>query len=121
MHLISLNTRGLTEDQKRKSIYYWLRNKEADIILLQETHCCSDRDEYVWSKEWSGEALWSKGTNRSKGVAILFKPGLDVKITNDLKDENVRFIWVDVENNDIKFKLVNLYAPNNPRYRELFF
>ena len=40
--LLSLNLRGLTNFQKRRTVITWCREKNADIVFLQETH--SKRD-----------------------------------------------------------------------------
>ena len=40
-------------------------------MLLQETHSCID-DEERWKTEWGGNVVFSHGTNRQNGTAILF-------------------------------------------------
>ena len=83
------------------------RTFNADIIYLQETHNDSEYMEKQWTKEWGGLSLWSRGTNRSYGVAILLKPGLECSITHTLRDHEGPLKYQDIELN-----LMNIYAPN---------
>ena len=39
---LCLNVRGLRDLDKRKSIFTWVKNQEADIIFLQETYSTPD-------------------------------------------------------------------------------
>jgi exonuclease III len=54
-------------------------------------------------------------------VAILFKPKLEIKLSTIEKDPDGRFILVDIEVDDLKCKLMNIYAPNKGKDREEFF
>jgi len=58
-----------------KVFFYYMKQKNHDVILLQETHSCST-DEKLWQDEWSGKIFLSHGTTNSKGVAVLFKNSL---------------------------------------------
>ena len=76
--ITSLNVNGLSDEKKRTNIYQFLKNKTADIILLQETHSTKE-NETKWQKEWEGLSIWHSGTKpKSSGVAILFKENLNI-------------------------------------------
>ena len=93
-----------------------------DIIFVQETHCHLRKDEKKWSCEWVGQSYWSKGTNRSKGVAILCNPRHTYDIKNVEIDSNGRYIKCNLLINDsTMYNLINLYAPNNEYERVKFF
>ena len=98
-----------------------LQSAGYDIIFLQETHCCLNRHEKLWSKEWEGKSLWSMGTNRSRGVAVLFKQKVNFDISNVSLDANGRYITFDMFVDDMKYHFVNIYAPNNDYDRIAFF
>ena len=68
MKIISLNVNGIQNTGKRNTIFNWLQNQNADLYLLQETHCNSKNDETKWALEWGGSTFWSNGTNFSCGV-----------------------------------------------------
>ena len=88
--------------------------------MLQETHCHLKRDEYRWSREWDGQSLWSRGTNRSRGVAILFIRRYKYDIRNAKIDSNGRYIRVDLHIEESKYNLINMYAPNDNYERVKF-
>ena len=46
--LISLNVRGLPNDNKRRAIFSYLKTQKAVIFCLQEKYSSSE-DEKVWS------------------------------------------------------------------------
>ena len=52
--LITLNVNGIAERHKRDTIFDFLRNYNADIIFLQETHNDCKRTEEAWAREWGG-------------------------------------------------------------------
>ena len=85
------------------------------------------KDAAKWGREWSpnkNDSLWSLGTNRSKGVAILFHPKLreaGIVISNVKLDTNGRYIKLILTLGNCTFRLLNIYAPNNERDRVNFF
>ena len=121
LSLATLNVNGMHNSKKRLSLYEWLQRKNFDVIFLQETHCHLARHEKLWSQEWPGKSLWSRGDKRSRGVSVLFKKNADFEIQNLNIDLNGRFIVFDCCVNNLKYRFVNLYAPNNAYDRLLFF
>jgi exonuclease III len=54
--LISLNTNGLGEPNKRVTVMEWLKKfhkANSKIVFLQETHS-TERTEGLWKKHWGG-------------------------------------------------------------------
>lgn len=47
----SLNARGLREYIKRSNLFYWLREKQFNIIFLQETYWTNNMITKI-EKEW---------------------------------------------------------------------
>ena len=119
--ILSLNVNGLRNYKKRQTIFHWLKEQNADLYLLQETHCESTSDINNWKAEWGGECFWSVGTNFSRGVATLVKPKLDIKISSTNSDRHGRFVMLDFEIDDLKLHLFNIYSPNNATDRVKFF
>ena len=37
--IMSFNVRGLNDRKKRRSIFKWIKQKNIDMCLLQETYC----------------------------------------------------------------------------------
>ena len=121
LSIISLNVNGIRDKTKRTSIFHWLKEKNADLCFIQESHCESEDDIKVWSSEWGGDSYWANYNSFSRGVAVLVKPKLKLEIRNVIRDPNGRYIWAEIENDDKNIKILNIYAPNNGNDRDLFF
>ena len=86
--ILSLNVRGLNEQKKRRSVFRWVKKKNVDICLFQETYC-TQQVENIWANEWGGKIIFCNGTNHARGVAILIKPGFDAKVVDSYKLKSV--------------------------------
>ena len=53
------------------------------------------------------------GTYHSRGVMILFKSKLDVRIEQIISDKNGRYILAELLVEGEKFVFLNIYAPND--------
>ena len=73
LKVISLNVRGIRNQNKRRAIFCYLKQQKATIFCLQETYSQPD-DEKIWSAEWGGRIFSCHGTVHSKGVCILLNP-----------------------------------------------
>ena len=116
--MISFNVRGLSEVNKRRQIFNYIKKHKVDIALLQETHS-SSRTSNSWHNKWGGNILYSHRATNSRGVAILFKHGKNFKIKRVDRDEAGRIIIIEVEIEDNKnITISNIYAPNedNPKF-----
>ena len=110
-NIMSINIRGLNERKKRRKVFRWIKRSKVHICFIQETHS-SAISERIWRSEWGRDIIYSHGTNRARGVAILIKPGFDATVNKVHTDNTGRLILADVTIQDTKFKLLNLYAPN---------
>ena len=116
----SLNVRGINEDKKRTSVFKWAKDKKFDIIFLQECYC-SPEIEQKWRMEWDGQIIFSHGSKHSKGVMVMFRKNLDVKLLDQKIDLNGRYIICKLELQGTLFSCVNLYAPNTMQNKQIFF
>lgn len=121
LNIVSLNVNGIRDTTKRNTIFQWLKSQKYDICFIQETHCTSEKDVKTWSNEWKGNSYWSVGTTMSRGVACLFKQNLDIETLNIVKDKNGRYVEIEVNYDSNKLLLLNVYSPNNPGDRKIFF
>ncbi len=108
---VSLNTRGLRDSFKRKSIFLFCKNEKVQCFLLQETHSV-DLDEKFWSNQWGDKILFSYGSNRSAGVAVLLNnfPG---KILTTVPNTCGHWIICVFEISENVLILGNIYGYNN--------
>ena len=121
LRFCSLNCRGLGDLQKRDLLLQCLQYNKVDICFLQETHCYSLKCAKTFNRHFGGKLFWSFGTNRSKGVGIWVRPGLNFEMMSMERDSEGRLIYLVVKINNKKLKLVNVYAPVIPRERKVFF
>jgi exonuclease III len=116
--LMSMNSRGLRNKDKRGTVFRYIHGM-ADVIFLQEMHCLN-KDKSYWSNEWKGNMVLSYGTNDRCGVGILFKDSLEHKIINSVVDNNGRYILLRCLIQDRTFVLLNVYAPNREKEHTIF-
>ncbi len=111
LYVISLNVRGLRDSIKGKAIFLFCKSKKPHCVLLQETHS-NNSDEKFWSNQWGDKVLFSNGTNRSAGTAILLNnfPG---KVVTSKKDINGHWILCVMSVEHSFLILGNIYGYNN--------
>ena len=120
LNIFSLNVRGLRDFEKRKDIFLKLKDLNADIILIQESHS-SPEDEIMWQQQWGGTIFYSHGTRSSRGVMTLFRRNIiDLEPELAFDDNGVgRMIALNIKTIDgADCLLVNIYGPNEdePRF-----
>ena len=108
---ISLNTRGIGNYRKRRTIFTWLRKQKPDVVFLQETHS-TQGNEVSWQREWGATLICPHGANNARGVAILIRNNFDCVIKESVIDTNGRFIILKVLLSGEPTLLVNIYGPN---------
>ena len=70
--------------------------------------------------QWGFECVVAGPDCASKGVAILFENNFEYKIHNILKDDEGRYILIDIEMLNKRLTLANLYAPSSGDHPEFF-
>ena len=107
---ISLNTRGISNYRKQRTIFTWLRKQKPDVFL-QETHS-TQGNEVLWQREWGATLICSHGANNARGVAILIRNNFDCVVEESVINTNGRFIILKVLLSGEPALLVNIYGPN---------
>ena len=105
------NVNGLNADAKRKTIFNYLRQKNFEIILLQETHS-TEKVEKLWEMEWGNKIEWLHGTNKSRGLAILLKNNLNYDLIKTYQDPHGRFLFLEIKVKNSCLTIANIYGPN---------
>ena len=105
--LLSLNVRGISNFQKRKTIFTWCRKQKADFIFLQATHSKIDLEK-CWLNEWGGEIIMAHRSSNSRGVAILVKKDVDCTIHSKILDPTGQFVIIKTETKDKMYVLINI-------------
>ena len=120
--IISINCQGLGCYKKRKDVFNYLHNLNANIYCLQDTHFTSDIENQIIS-EWGYHALFSSHTSNSRGVSILFKNNFEYEIEKHIVDSNGNFIVAQILVEKKRILVINIYGPNNDKpefYTSLF-
>ena len=118
LKICSYNCRGLNNTKKRYDLLSLFKEKNVDILCLQETHFFADIETKIY-QQWEGNSFFSHGNSNSKGVAISFKKGVDIK---DLSCTEGQFIALKLLYGNTSIILANVYAPNidNPNFFMVF-
>ena len=85
--------------------------------MVKETHFANNNQQ-MYQNEWGGPMVCVHGESNARGVAILFRQNLDLKICKTTRCNEGRYILCVVEINEKKLLLINVYTPNhdNPMY-----
>ena len=117
VNFVSLNVNGLRTMDKFQNI---VQMENVDILCLQETHW--DNDCVLKVKQiWMDFIFVNNGRGNSSGVAILLRKDVVDKVVHVHDDNNGRILVLDFEYMDMKFRIINVYAPNNEIERKVLF
>lgn len=111
LNILVWNSGGLNAPHKRTSTLGMLKRKNVDIALLQETHLLKADAGRLANKFFHTIASSSADT-KSKGVAIVVRRSLPIKVLTSWADEAGRIVITKLEFNNRKIALVSAYAPN---------
>ena len=110
---ITFNCNGLGDKKKRQKVFSYVKEKvKSGLFFLQETHS-TPQLESKWKNEWNGKLFFSHGSRNSTGCAIGFSKKFNFKLIKESKDTEGRILILEVEIDDQKFLLINLYNANS--------
>ena len=98
--------------RKRQKIFQWYYSKNFDIIFTQETHS-SLETETDWKDEWDGDIFFSHGTSSARGTCIFIRSRVQKEIHKIIKDDDGRYIILDITLDGVRVTLASVYAPND--------
>ena len=116
----SLNVRGFRDLHKRQQVFNMFSLEGWDVLFIQETHCTNIKEAKSWGQNFNGKLFWSFGSKHSRGVGIILSPHLNFELGNFDFDFEGRFLILDLTINDVDFRFINVYAPNNGVERKTF-
>ena len=122
LSICSLNVHGLRDSVKCKKVLSFLNIFAFDIVLLQETYLGSS-DIKAFKSIWKGPVFYSVAfSNHSCGVIIAFSSTLPCTYSQVRFDNEGRYVSVLCSfNNNVSFRICNIYAPCDPAKRVEFF
>ena len=123
LSISSLNVRGLKCKEKRTVIAQWFQDNKIDVLMLQETFC-SKKFKSKFNREWRLISEKIKhcytDSNHSRGVTIIFRKGLNVKMISKFRSNDGRKLLLNCSIGQNKYSFVNIYAPNITKDRISF-
>ena len=111
LKIISMNCRGIRDVSKRRDVLHYLRQKDANVICLQDTHLMAGEVNEVRS-QWGYECILSGCKRDARGVAILFQNNFQYKMLEQKADQDGNFLIAKIDVNENIFTIVNIYGPN---------
>lgn len=96
---------------KRKAIFLFCKEQQANCVFLQETHS-AEADTKFWKTQWGESVFFSHGTSHSAGVMILFNrfPG---NVIDCKSDSDGHWLMIVSEINGSKYILLCVYGYTN--------
>lgn len=87
-----------------------LKKEKVDIAMLQETHL--NNEEHLKLQQCGFDQVYfSSFTSKSRGVAILIRKNLPIKVSKCIKDKHGRFVLISASLYGEELALLNVYCP----------
>lgn len=115
--IATFNVNGLNIAAKRRAIFQNLRQHDLDLCCLQETHGSPETIK-LWQWEWGGQFLHSNGQQNARGVAILAKKSLQLKVLKQVNDQDGRILLAQLQVQGNTYTIGSLYAPTQDKSAE---
>lgn len=111
LNLISLNARGLNVPHKRTTILGFLRKRNVDIAMIQESHLLR-KDTSRFANGFYHPIAFSSALTKTKGVMIVCRRKLKLDLIDTWADEEGRLAIAKVKIEGQSIALISAYAPN---------
>ena len=110
--IVSWNCRGLGKLSKIKQVFSRIKQLQAKIVLLQETHMPACEVIKV-RRRWQGQVFSSSFSSQARGVITLIHKSIPFHIVDVVSDPFGRYLILHGSILGEKLNLVNVYGPNN--------
>ncbi|XP_054631650.1 E3 ubiquitin-protein ligase znrf1 isoform X1 [Dunckerocampus dactyliophorus] len=122
LQFVTWNVRGVGSIEKRQKMFNHLKNTQADIVLLQETHMSKSAVHTLHSPQFPHTYLASYNS-KQRGVAILINRRVNFTLHNTITDTEGRYIIMNISVDNVHFCIANIYGPNvdDPSFFHAFF
>lgn len=111
LKFFSWNCRGLQKVKKIKQVMNKLKDSDAKIIFLQETHTLKE-DHVKISRRWQGTVYSASFNSQARGVMILIHSSIPFQVLNTIEDKFGRYLIIQGSLLSANLNLVNVYGPN---------
>ena len=111
LHIVRYNVRGIQDKQKQKELFQYFRDRNTNIVMLQETQLMP-KYEALWRNEWGGSIFYSHGQSNAHGVCILTK-NKHFKLSKLARDSDGKILCIQFDYKNTTLVFCNVYAPND--------
>lgn len=111
LRALTWNVRGLNDHRKLRKVLAYLKRKEIDIALLQETHLPTDSP-MLRSKGLIDNIHAAGFTTNARGVLTLINPRSPYTFAPLDTDKDGRFVITRCKGKGLDLLVVNIYGPN---------
>lgn len=94
-----------------------------DVLAIQETKVEGEEETALLLAPFlhSFEVCVSQASGLSGGCMLFFRKSLNALVKSVIVDSDGRFVICDCSINDVEYRIINLYAPNETNARKKFF
>lgn len=107
----SLNTGGLNAALKRTKVMTYVKNLNADVMFLQETHLLRFEHQKL-NRPWIGHVFHSQFNCKTRGTAVLIRKNVQFVPSKTIADPEGRYTIISGILYQKPVILASIYAPN---------
>ena len=111
LKIISMNAQGLRDKNKRKDVFNFLKNKNASIYFVQDTHFTDEEMKTIYI-DFGFTCYFNNNDSRSRGVATFISKNIDFNLSTEYADKGGNLLILDCRIDNKSLTLVNIYGPN---------
>ena len=118
LNVMSFNVCGLNIPHKRTSVLDIFHRNKVDIALIQESHLLANEITKLSNRLYQVIG-YSSAPTRSRGVAIVARRNLNLRVIDQIQDTDGRIVIVKTQHLGKYIALASIYAPNS--YDKVFY
>jgi exonuclease III len=120
MNIITWNIRGLNGISKQRTLRYYIRVENPDILLLQETKCVGEEAKVIFRHCWRGcDSIHTDSNEVVDDLEILWNPTI-VIIDKPFSIVSTITAHFKVIGSTKEGKITNAYGPQSTQDKEIF-
>ena len=112
--ILSVNSQGLGDVSKRKDVFHYFRDYNANIYCIQDTHFTPEKENAIRA-QWGYDCYFSSYTSNSRGIAILMNNNFEYTLRKEIKDENGNYLALDITIDEKNITIISVYGPNTDK------
>lgn len=112
LKFLTWNIRGVGSQTKKNKVLNYLKNTQADICLIQETHLSQYTQNSLKTTHFN-HCFSSHYNSKQRGVCILINKKIQFNHHTTISDPEGRFIIINISINNNPITIGNIYGPNS--------